>query len=149
MQMTKREETILSAFQFNNDAAPYIIFDVNYWLFGELKENIPFDYCSKDPSSMVNYQLKKIDRHLQKYDDVYIPFLMPWYGTGVLGSGFGIPIKFLDYMDPAVDLAVITDVAQLNDITKPNPEKDGLMPRVLNTIKYMKNNTDFPKEDLP
>ena len=144
MQTTKREEAILSAFQFKNDSAPHIIYDVNYWLFGELKENIPFDYCSEDPSSMVNYQLKKIDRHLQKYDDVYIPFLMPWYGTGVLGSGFGVPIKFLEYMDPAVDLALITDVGQLKDITKPNPEKDGLMPRALHAIDYMKKNTDLP-----
>jgi uroporphyrinogen-III decarboxylase len=85
-----------------------------------------------------------MDKHMKDYNDVYIPFLMPWYGTGVLASGFGIEPIFQDYMDPAVSISTIKDIEQLKGIKKPDPQKDGLMPRVLNTIKYMKKNTDLP-----
>ncbi|MDP6633902.1 MAG: uroporphyrinogen decarboxylase family protein [Phycisphaerae bacterium] len=138
------EDTIRSAFEFENDTAPYMINDVNYWLFGDLPENIPADYCSEDPTSMIDFQVRKIERHLAEYDDIYIPFLMPWYGTGVLASGFGVDIVFQDRMDPAVDLSRITDVAELKDLRKPDPEKDGLMPRVLNAIAEMRRRTDLP-----
>ncbi len=138
------EETIHSAFEFENDTAPYMINDVNYWLFGDLPANIPADYCDEDPTSMIDFQVRKIERHMDQYDDIYIPFLMPWYGTGVLASGFGVDIVFQDKMDPAVDMSKITDVAQLKDLRKPDPEKDGLMPRVLNAIRQMRQRTDLP-----
>jgi len=138
------QEAIRTAFEFRNDAAPYIIYDVNYWLFGDLPANIPPDYCDEDPTSMIDYQVRKIQRHMDQYDDAYIPFLMPWYGTGVLASGFGVDIVFQDRMDPTVDMSKITDVAQLKDLRKPDPEKDGLMPRVLNSIREMRRRTDFP-----
>jgi len=137
-------ETIRSAFEFANDTAPYMINDVNYWLFGESPANIPPDYCGEDPTSMIDFQVRKIERHMSEYDDVYIPFLMPWYGTGVLASGFGVDIVFQDRMDPAVDLSKITDVAELKDLRKPDPEQDGLMPRVLNAIRLMRERTDLP-----
>ena len=138
------EEAIRSAFEFDNGAAPYMINDVNYWLFGDLPRNIPPDYCGRDPTGMIDFQLAKIERHMAEFDDVYIPFLMPWYGTGVLASGFGVDIKFQDRMDPAVDLSKMTDVAQLAELGKPDPEKDGLMPRVLNAIREMRDRTDLP-----
>ncbi len=146
MNMTreKKEELIRGAFEFQNAQAPHIIYDVNYWLFGESRDNIPLDYCGEDPSSMVNYQLAKMKTHAKDYDDVYIPFLMPWYGTGVLGSGFGVPIVFQDYMDPAVDLPRISDVGQIKELQMPDPRKDGLMPRVMNAIRYMREKTDLP-----
>ena len=121
-----------------------MINDVNYWLFGDLPANIPADYCDEDPTSMIDFQVRKIERHMDQYDDIYIPFLMPWYGTGVLASGFGVDIVFQDKMDPAVDMSKITDVAQLKDLRKPDPEKDGLMPRVLNAIRQMRQRTDLP-----
>ena len=93
---------------------------------------------------MIAYQTGKIERHMREYDDCYIPFLMPWYGTGVLASGFGVPVKFFENSDPAVDLAPIRDVERLKSLAKPNPEKDGLMPRVLNTILAMSRRSDFP-----
>jgi uroporphyrinogen-III decarboxylase len=138
------EEMIRAAFAFENDTAPYMINDVNYWLFGDLPANIPPDYCGEDPTPMIDFQVQKIERHMAQYDDIYIPFLMPWYGTGVLASGFGVDVLFQDKMDPAVDMSKITDVAQLKDLRKPDPEKDGLMPRVLNAIRQMRQRTDFP-----
>ncbi|MBL7132493.1 MAG: hypothetical protein ISS78_00210 [Phycisphaerae bacterium] len=143
-QSLAAEESIRSAFKFDNDIAPYMINDCNYWLFGDLAENIPPDYCDEDPGSMIDFQLRKIERHMAEYDDIYIPFLMPWYGTGVLGSGFGVGIKFQDRMDPAVDISGITDVAQLKELRNPDPHKAGLMPRVLNTIRAMRDRTDLP-----
>jgi uroporphyrinogen-III decarboxylase len=144
MSSEKKEALIRAAFEFQNGPAPHIIYDVNYWLFGESKDSIPLDYCGEDPAVMVDYQVGKIKRHAADYHDVYIPFLMPWYGTGVLGSGFGVPIVFQDYMDPAVDLSQISDVGQIKDLQMPRPDKDGLMPRVMNAIRYMRETTDLP-----
>jgi len=137
------EETIRAAFRFEDETPPYLIYDANYWLFGDLPENIPPDYCDADPTSMIDYQTAKIERHVTEYDDVYTPFLMPWYGTGVLASGFGVNVMFQDRMDPAVDLPPISDVGQLKELRPPNPEKDGLMPRVLNAIRTMRERTDL------
>jgi uroporphyrinogen-III decarboxylase len=138
------EATLREAFEFRNAAAPYLIYDVNYWLFGDLPENIPFDYCDADPTSMIACQSEKIDRHMQQYDDCYIPFLMPWYGTGVLASGFGVPVRFQDRMDPAVDLPTIERVEQIQELRRPDPTTDGLMPRVLCTMRMMRATTDLP-----
>ena len=138
------EETILAAFRFENKTAPYLIYDVNYWLFGDVREHIPPDYCDADPTRMIRYQLDGIERHVADYDDAYIPFLMPWYGTAVLASGFGVNIRFQDCMDPAADLPPISDVAQLGDLKPPAPERDGLMPRVLNTIRVMREQSELP-----
>ena len=93
---------------------------------------------------MIACQSRKIDRHMREYDDCYIPFLMPWYGTGVLASGFGVPVKFQDRMDPAVDLPIDPAVEQIAELRKPDPENDGLMPRVLHTIRTMRAATDLP-----
>ncbi len=138
------EAALRATFAFENEAAPFIVFDVNYWLFGELSENVPPDYCGPDPSRMIEFQAGKIERHLRQYDDAYIPYLMPWYGTGVLASAFGVPIKFQEGMDPAVDLPPVRDIGQLKDLCRPDPQKDGLMPRVLATIRAMRLKTDFP-----
>lgn len=138
------EETICSAFLFENETAPYLIYDAGYWLFGDVQEHIPIDYCDESPASMIRYQEEGIERHVANYDDAYIPFLMPWYGTGVLASGFGVNVKFQDYMDPAVDLPPISDVKQLKDLEPPDPQRDGLMPRVLNTIRTMREQSDLP-----
>ena len=89
------EKTLRSAFRFENETAPYLIYDAGYWLFGDVQEHVPLDYCDEDPTSMIRYQEDGIKQHVQHYDDAYIPFLMPWYGTGVLASGFGVNIKFL------------------------------------------------------
>ncbi len=138
------EETIRSAFRQENETAPYLIYDAGYWLFGDVQEHIPLDYCDEDPTSMIRYQQEGIERHMANYDDAYIPFLMPWYGTGVLASGFGVNIKLQDYMDPAVDLPPVSDLKQLDDLRPPDPEKDGLMPRVLNTICVMRQRSELP-----
>ncbi|MEI6647758.1 MAG: uroporphyrinogen decarboxylase family protein [bacterium] len=122
---------------------PFLVSDVNYWLSGETPELIPADYFT-DFGTMMRYQVEKIRGHLERYDDDYVPFLMPWYGTGVLPSALGATILFQAGMDPAVHGAVITEPEQVRKLTLPDPEKDGLMPRVLETIRYFRAQSDLP-----
>ena len=72
----------------DNGVVPFQVADVNYWLSGETPTLIPDDYFT-DCESMLRYQVKKIERHMETYDDDYIPFLSPWYGTGVIASALG------------------------------------------------------------
>jgi len=136
---------IQDTFELKNKRATVIINDVNYWTFGELLDDIPEDYYEDDPSVMMNYQIEKIKRHYNTYtDDCYQAFLMPWYGTGVLASGFGINIIKNYKADPAVDLSPIKKPDEVKKLEIPDPDRDGLMPQVLNTLRYFKENCDLP-----
>jgi len=136
---------IRDTFEFKNKRATVIINDVNYWTFGELLDDIPEDYYGDNPSVMMNYQIEKIKRHYRTYtDDCYQAFLMPWYGTGVLASGFGINIIKNYKADPAVDLSPIKKPGEVKKLELPDPDKNGLMPQVLNTLGYFKENCDLP-----
>lgn len=125
------------------DRIPFIVADVNYWIDGENTETIPKDYFT-NPEIMTNYQLGKIATHLERYDDDYVPVLFPWYGTGVVPSALGCSIKFHDYTDPSVGSKVLENPEDIRNLKKPDPYKDGLMPIVLKTIDYMKENSDLP-----
>lgn len=127
----------------DNGVVPFLVMDVNYWISGETPALIPDDYFT-NPAAMLRYQLAKIDRHMAVYDDDYIPFLFPWYGTGVLASALGAKILFQPKMDPAVQGAVLTSPDQVRKLTMPDPERDGLMPRVLETIRYFREHSDLP-----
>jgi hypothetical protein len=122
---------------------PFQVADVNYWLSGETPDLIPDDYFT-DCRSMLRYQAEKIRRHLERYDDDYIPFLFPWYGTGVIPSALGAEIVFQPKMDPAVRGTVVTSPEQVRRLSLPDPSKDGLMPRVLETIRYFREHSDLP-----
>jgi uroporphyrinogen decarboxylase-like protein len=131
-------------FEFKNIKAKIIINDVNYWTFGELQENIPEDYYSDASSASMDYQVKKIKRHYANFpDDCYIGFLHPWFGTGVLASGFGTPIVFNYKQDPAVGLSTIETIEEVKKLELPDPHKDGIMPKVINAIKYYKEHCDL------
>lgn len=127
----------------DNGAVPFQVADVNYWLSGETPALIPDDYFT-DFQSMLDYQVRKIQRHLAAYDDDYIPFLFPWYGTGVLASALGAKILFQPKMDPAVQDTVISSPEQVRHLSLPDPRRDGLMPRVLETIRYFRQHSDLP-----
>jgi len=127
----------------DNAPMPFIVADVNYFISGEAPELIPADYFS-DFDSMMQYQVNKMERHMEQFDDDYVPFLFPWYGTGVLASGFGSEVVFEDKMDPAVKGEVIKTPEDISRLSLPDPYKDGLMPRVLETIRYFRDNSDLP-----
>jgi hypothetical protein len=127
----------------DNGVVPFQVADVNYWLSGETPERIPDDYFT-NCESMLQYQAKKIRWHLETYDDDYIPFLFPWYGTGVIPSAMGAEILFQPKMDPAVRGTVVTSPEQVRRLSLPDPHKDGLMPRVLETIRHFREHSDLP-----
>jgi len=126
-----------------NDIVPFVVADVNYWVSGETPELIPDDYFT-DCGTMLRYQSAKIEHHMATYDDDYIPFLFPWYGTGVIPSALGAKVLFQQKMDPAVEGAVVSTPEQVRQLALPDPEKDGLMPRVLETIRYFREHSDLP-----
>jgi hypothetical protein len=138
------KEQLKNAFEFANKEAAILVDDVNYWTFGELQENIPEDYYLGSPEVSMNYQIDKIRRHYENFEkDCYIGFLHPWFGTGVLASGFGTPIIFNYKADPAVDISKIETIEEVKRLELPDPEKDGIMPKVLASLRYYKENCDL------
>jgi uroporphyrinogen-III decarboxylase len=138
----KEYDNINKAYHHVPDHLPVIINNVNYWLDGVSSNEIPEDYFT-NPASMVAYQLKKIENHKKQFNDDYIPFLMPWFGTIVVPSAFGCKIEFPFKRDPALTASIIKDPSEIKSIKKPDPYKDGLMPVVLKTIDYMKAHSDL------
>jgi corrinoid protein of di/trimethylamine methyltransferase len=114
-----------------------------YFAFGS--KNVPEDYFT-NPASMVEYQARGYEKHLASVNDDYMPYFMPWFGTGVLASGFGCQIKLQPGRgnDPAVAAPCVTSPAEAAKLGPPDPYKDGWMPRVLDTIDYARTNSDLP-----
>ena len=137
-------DRILDAYQHRDTGElPVLIVDVNYWVSGETPELIPEAYFA-DPATMLDYQLHKIEHHLVTFQDDYIPMLMPWYGTVVVPSAIGSRVLFQCGMDPVVEGMVIKHPQQIRTLQPPDPLKDGLMPRVLETIRYFREHSAVP-----
>lgn len=137
-------QRIRSAYEHRGNAdLPFIVADVNYFLSGEASHLIPDDYFTSH-GTMMRYQLDKIERHMERFEDDYIPFLFPWYGTGVLASGFGSEVVFEEKMDPAVKGEVVKAPEDIATLSPPDPYKDGIMPRVLESIRYFRTHSDLP-----
>jgi len=133
-----RCEPVVSAEDF-----PVLVNSPCYFSFGSRDK--PTDYYT-NPASMLEYQACGYEKHLQLVDDDYVPYFMPWYGTGVLASAFGAPIRVP--ADPADDPAVaetcIKSLADVGRLKMPDPYRDGWMPRVLDTIDYAVAHGDLP-----
>ena len=140
----RAEAELASSFQFRNEKAPVVIVDTNYWTFGDLSGEIPLDHYT-EPSSVFRYQMDKIERHFNNIpDDVYIPFLHPWYGTGVLASAFGVKIICNPKADPAVDIPLMQHPEEIDLLTLPVPGESGAMPVVIKMMDYFMAHTDLP-----
>lgn len=127
------------------DAPPVLIGDVNYWITGEDPSLVPDDYFEPGGyAAMQAFQERKIAAHVAAYDDIYVPFLFPWYGTGVVPSAFGCRILFQRGEEPAVEGPVVTDPEEVARLEPPDPERDGLMPRVLACIDHLRAHSDLP-----
>ncbi len=139
------QSKLKEAFEFKNKKAPVIINDCNYWTFGDHQSDIPEGYYGDDSSVSMDYQLEKIQKHYDYYtDDCYQGFLHPWFGTGVLASGFGTEIIFNYKSDPAVGMSKIQHIDELKKLKLPNPETDGIMPMVLRSLDHYKQHCDLP-----
>ncbi len=142
----KTMELVTETFNFNNAAgAPFIINNANYFLFGYPESEIPDDYIT-NPETMYKRQVAQFQRHFELVEDNYVPYLMPWFGTGVLASGFGTKINYLPKMDPATETTeyIVKDISDIKKLRVPDPFKDGIMPDVLERIKYFQENSNIP-----
>jgi len=139
-RIEKSKEKLTKAFKLEKvDEFPVITCTKPYFLIGSDPKKIPEDYYV-NPKSMMKYQLKGIERHMEKVNDDTIPYFMPWFGTGVLASAFGAGIKFSYKKDPVVCSKALNDIKDIKNLKIPDPEKDGLMPKVLEFINFMKDN---------
>jgi len=139
----RSQERIRAVYEHRNGELPFIVNYMNYWIEGETPSLIP-DHYFDDPSVMTDFQLRKMEAHMANFDDDYIPFLHPWFGIGVVPSGMGCEIEFVENGDPAIRKAAISHPDQIRELKKPDPYKDGLMPRVLGAIDHMREHTDLP-----
>jgi hypothetical protein len=143
-RISQSYQKIKEAYEHRNKGVlPFLISDVNYFLSGETPELIPDNYFT-DSKSMMQYQINKIKCHMERFEDDYVPFLFPWYGTGVLASGFGSEVVVEKKMDPAVKGTLIKTIGDISRLSIPDPQKDGLMPKVLETIRYFRKYSDLP-----
>jgi uroporphyrinogen-III decarboxylase len=124
---------------------PYIVNSALYWVFGLDPETFPADYFD-DPTIMTNFQERTYYDQVKEIDDDFVPYLVPWFGTVVAASAFGCRVEYMHKQDPAANPRYYP-VQKPEDIKKlqiPDPEKDGLMPTVLEFIEYMKENSFLP-----
>ena len=125
------------------DDLPVLVNTPCYFAFGS--QDVPFDYFT-NPASMLAYQMRGYERHLKSVQDDYIPYFMPWFGTGVLASAFGCPITLAPEPgnDPAVAGPCVTSPSAAARLKLPDPQRDGWMPRVLEAIDHARAHGDLP-----
>jgi len=128
------------------DRVPVLIGDVNYWITGEDPSLIPAEYFDAGAyDTQLAFQTSKMATHLAGLpDDIYLPYLFPWYGTGVVPSAIGCRVLFQRGEEPAVAGAIVDDPADVARLQPPHPERDGLMPRVLGCIDHFGAASDLP-----
>jgi len=95
---------------------------------------------------MYDYQANGYEKHLKLVRDDYIPYFMPWLGTGVLASAFGAKVKFPEDRgaDPVVAEPCLKSIEDVARLRLPDPTRDGLLPRVLDLIDYAVRRADLP-----
>jgi len=145
--LSSRVRNILKAFNKEKINSPeefcIIVNTPCYFGFGNNKRSIEY---WEDPAVMVKFQENAFISHLSQIDDDAMPYFMPWFGTGVLASAFGCPIKEAtgNGDDPVVFGPVVKTLSDVEKLKKPDPYKNGLMPKVLEFIDYAKQNSDLP-----
>ncbi len=142
----KSSERVKKAFNYEIDdfrEVPLIIQTNSYWLTGHDPDDIPDDYY-ENPASMMNFQIKGIEEHLEKVDDDYIPYLMPWYGVSLIPGVFGSTVKFPEKQDPWCADFGIKDMESIKKLEIPDLEGNPLTKKVLDTIKFFRENSSYP-----
>jgi len=145
--LSKRKQRIARAMNLvppeTADDIPVIAHTPCYFGFG--CERMPDAYW-QDPAVMLAWQQDGYERHLKQVDDDAVPYFMPWFGTGVLASAFGCPMREATGHgdDPAVIGTAIDDPAQIARLKKPAPYRDGWMPRVIRFMEYGARHGEMP-----
>lgn len=127
------------------DRPPFQVNGSFYHLFGMASNAIPDDYLT-DPAVMMAFQERNYYEQVRAVDDDFVPTLIPWLGTAVVASAFGCKVKFPPKQDPAVDPFhyPVQNPEDIKKLVVPDPEKDGLMPIVLEYQRYMRANSFLP-----
>ncbi len=128
------------------ERVPVLVGDVNYWITGEDPALIPPHYFDEGAyGTQLEFQSAKMTTHLEGLaDDAYLPYLFPWYGTGVVPSAIGCEVLLQAGEEPAVAGTVLDDPASVARLVPPDPERDGLMPRVLACIDHFRAGSELP-----
>jgi len=143
-RIARAKDRIARAYRHEEGLVPWLVVDAPYWLFGQEPDAIPDDYFT-NVQSQFEHQTAMIRRHLELVpDDDYIPFLFPWYGTAVVPSALGSKVLFPPKADPMAEGAVVESPEDIKELRMPDPERDGLMPKVLECIRHMREHSDLP-----
>lgn len=124
----------------NAEDFPVIVSTPNYFAFASRdRDETYFD----SPENMLKFQAEAYQRHLDEVDDDFVPYFMPWYGTGVLASAFGCENRYAGG-DPGVSSSAVHTIREAAKLKKPDLHTAGEMPRVLETISYARQNSNLP-----
>jgi hypothetical protein len=124
---------------------PFIVNAAPYWAFGLDPEAFPDRYYD-EPAVMTQFQERNYYEQVREIDDDFVPYLMPWFGTAVVASALGCQVDFPSKMDPAVNPRhyPVLGPEDVKKLQIPDFEKDGLMPRVLRFLHYMRAGSFLP-----
>jgi Uroporphyrinogen decarboxylase (URO-D) len=145
-RLEKVEAKTADVFAFREvDQPPYMVNSALYWLFGLDMDTFPDNYFD-DPAVMTNFQERTYYDQVKEIEDDFVPYLMPWFGTVVAASALGCKIEFIPKQDPAANprFYPIQKPEDIQKLRVPDPEKDGLMPKVLDFLRYMKAHSFLP-----
>ena len=145
-RLAKVERKTDDVFAFRKmDSPPFIMNSSFYHLFGIDPTIIPLDYF-ETPAAMTVYQERTYFEQVRAIDDDFVPCLVPWFGCVVMASALGCKVQIPPKMDPTADPAYypIKTPADIRALQLPDPEKDGLMPKVLDFLRHMKSNSFLP-----
>ncbi len=144
LEAVKAKTDDLFAFR-ETEVPPFIVNGAFYTIFGIDTDALPDTYF-EDPAQMTNFQERMYYEQVEAIDDAFVPYLMPWFGTAVVPSAFGCKIEFYPKLDPAADphFYPVVTVEDVKKLQIPDPNRDGLMPRVLAFQRYMRETSFLP-----
>jgi hypothetical protein len=124
---------------------PCIVNSAVYWAFGLDPETFPDRYYD-DPQTMIDFQERTYYEQVIEIEDDFVPYLMPWFGTAVTASALGCQVDFPPKLDPTVNPRhyPVKSPDDVKRLQVANPERDGLMPRVLEFLRSMRANSFLP-----
>lgn len=138
------QRRIQAAFDLADPVDPAVmVWPVHYIVYGTDPEAVPEDLF-ENAKRLMEFQVKWCEQHLAAVQDDFQPYLTPYYGTGILASAFGCKTNFYPGRDPSVAGPCITSPAEAARLRLPDPQRDGLMPRVLETAAYLRAHGPYP-----
>lgn len=127
------------------DQPPFLVNSAMYHVFGLDPDTLPDAYFD-NLTVMTNFQERNFYDQIKEIDDDFVPYLMPWYGTAVVASAFGCQVDFPPKQDPAVNPRhyPVRTPEDVRKLSIPDPDRDGLLPKVLEFLRYMKQHSFLP-----